>query len=54
MPSRPVAAVMGAGRVTSNMDREGKAMADAWGWDVLAMTLVLWIAAAIAGRRRHG
>jgi len=44
---------MGAGRVTK-MDREGKAMADTCGWEALAMTLVVWIAAAIAGRRHHG
>jgi len=44
---------MGAGRVT-DMDGEGKAMADARGWEALAMALVLWIVAAIAGRRRHG
>jgi hypothetical protein len=36
------------------MDREGKTMADACGWEALAMALVVWIAAAIAGRRHHG
>jgi hypothetical protein len=40
---------MGAGRVI-NMDGEGKAMIDARGWE----PLVVWIAAAIVGRWRHG
>ena len=49
MPSQQVAGVMGAGRVI-NMDGEGKAMIDARGWE----PLVVWIAAAIVGRWRHG
>ena len=44
---------LAAGRMTE-MDGEGKAMADACGWEALAMALVVWIAAAIAGRWRHG
>jgi len=44
---------MGGGE-TINTDGEGKAMAEACGWEALAMALVVWIAAAIAGRRRHG
>jgi len=53
MPSQPVAEVMGGGE-TINMHGEGKMMADACGWEALALALVVWIAAAIAGRRRHG
>lgn len=37
-----------------DMDGEGRAMADACGWEALAMALVVWVVAAIAGRRRHG
>jgi hypothetical protein len=45
--------VMGGEKVP-NMDGEGKAMADACGCAAFAMVRVLWIVAAIAGRRRHG
>ncbi len=36
------------------MDEEGKTMADACGWEALAVALVVWVAAAIAGRWHHG
>ncbi len=44
---------LGVGRVTE-IDGEGKTMADGCGWEVLAMTLVVWIMAALAGRWHHG
>jgi len=53
MPSQPVAGVMGEAKMI-NIDEEGKTMVDACGWEALAMTLVVWIAAAIAGRWHHG
>ena len=53
MPSQPVEGVMGAGRAI-NMDGEGKTMVDARGREAQAMTLVVWMVAAIAGRWRHG
>ena len=46
-------AVMGAGKAITT-DGEGKTMADASGWEALAMALVVWMVAAIAGRRGHG
>jgi hypothetical protein len=36
------------------MDGKGKTMADACGWETVAMALVVWIVIAITGRRRHG
>ena len=53
MPSQPVAAVMDAGRVI-NMDGERKTMADGCGWEAWALALVVWMVAALAGRRHHG